>query len=73
MVPCKSTAEEVSFEWSHHRISLADSKVETKLHISITVIIDSEIKRVISPLTLDTASFLNYHHFFSGPGIFCCK
>ena len=20
MVPCKSTAEEVSFEWSHHRI-----------------------------------------------------
>ena len=29
MVPCKSTAEEVSFEWSHHRISSTDSKVRT--------------------------------------------
>ena len=27
MVPCKNTAEEVSFEWSHHRISTTDSKV----------------------------------------------
>ena len=27
--PCESTAEEVSFEWSHHRISSADSKVRT--------------------------------------------
>ena len=29
MAPCKSTAEEVSFEWSHHRISSTDSKVRT--------------------------------------------
>ena len=29
MVPCKSTAKEVSFEWSHHRISSTDSKVRT--------------------------------------------
>ena len=38
MVPCKSTAEEVSFEWSHHRISSPDSKVRTTrttLHVSI--------------------------------------
>ena len=28
MVPCKSTAEEVSFEWSHHRILSTDSKLE---------------------------------------------
>ena len=28
MVPCKSTAQEVSFEWSHHRISSPDSKLE---------------------------------------------
>ena len=27
MVPCKSTAEEVSFEWSHHRISSTGTKV----------------------------------------------
>ena len=35
MVPCKSTAEEVSFEWSHHRILFTDSKVRTTLHVSI--------------------------------------
>ena len=43
MVPCKSTAEEVSFEWSHHRISSTDSKVRTTLHVSI---IDSGRERV---------------------------
>ena len=31
MVPCKSTAEEASFKWSHRRILLTDSK-ETCLH-----------------------------------------
>ena len=36
MVPCKSSAYEVSFEWSHHRISSTDSKVRTTLHVSIT-------------------------------------
>ena len=36
MVPCKSTAEEVSFEWSHHKILSTDSKVRTTLHVSIT-------------------------------------
>ena len=36
MVPCKSTAKEVSFEWSHHRISSTDSKVRTTLHVSIS-------------------------------------
>ena len=35
MVPCKSTAKEVSFEWSHHRISSTDSKVRTTLHMSL--------------------------------------
>ena len=33
MVPCKSTAGEVSFEWPHHRISSTDSKVRTTLHV----------------------------------------
>jgi len=36
MVPCESTAEVVSFEWSHHRISSTDSKVRTTLNVSIT-------------------------------------
>ena len=31
MVPCKSTAEEVSFELSHHRILSTDLKVRTTL------------------------------------------
>ena len=31
IVLCESTSEEVSFEWSHHRISLTDSKVRSTL------------------------------------------
>ena len=45
MVPSKNTAKEVSFEWSHHRISSTDSKVRTTLHVCI---IDSGSKRVDS-------------------------
>ena len=36
MVLCVSTADEVSFEWSHHRISSTDLRVRTALHVSIT-------------------------------------
>ena len=43
MVPYKSTAEEVLFEWSHDRISSADSKVRTTVQVSI---IDSGSERV---------------------------
>ena len=39
MVQCKSAAKEVSFEWAHHRILSAESKVKTTLHVSI---IDSD-------------------------------
>ena len=35
MVPRKRTAKEVSFEWSHHRISSTELKVSTTLHVSI--------------------------------------
>ena len=45
MVPCKSTAEEVSFEWSHHGISSTDSKVRTTLHVSIVDSGNGRIKR----------------------------
>ena len=48
MAQCKSTAEEVSFEWSHQRILLIDSKVRTELHVFI---IDSESKRPVNPLS----------------------
>ena len=45
MVPCKINVEEVSFEWSHHRISLTDPKVRTTcaLHVSTN---DSGSERV---------------------------
>ena len=36
MVLCVSTAEEVSFEWSHRRILSTDLRVRTALHVSIT-------------------------------------
>ena len=51
MVPCKSTAEEVSFEWSHHRISSTDSKVRTTLHVSI---IYSGSERVVTECDRET-------------------
>ena len=54
MVPGKSTAEEVSFEWSHHRISSTDSKVRTTLHVSI---IDLGSDRLIYGMKLFSASY----------------
>ena len=38
MTPCENTAKEgkeVSFQWSHHRISSTDSKVGTSLYSEI--------------------------------------
>ena len=35
MASCESTGRERSFEWSHHRISCADSKVRLALQNSI--------------------------------------
>ena len=35
MAPCKSTAEAVSFQWSHHRILSTDLKVRATRHVSI--------------------------------------
>ena len=29
IAPCERTVEEVSFEWSHHRVSSTDPKVRT--------------------------------------------
>ena len=43
IVTCESTADEVSFEWSHHRISSTNTKVRTTLNVSIT---DSGSERV---------------------------
>ena len=35
MASCESTGRELSFEWSHHRITSADSKVRFALQNSI--------------------------------------
>ena len=43
MVPCKITAKEVSFEWSHHGISSTDSKVRAALCYTNTNKIPGEL------------------------------
>ena len=43
MAVCKSAAKEVLFEWSHKRILSTNSKVRTKLHVSIT---DSKSEKI---------------------------
>jgi len=53
IVPCESAAEEVSFEWSHHRILSTDSKVRTTINVSIT---DSGSERVKT----DTSAMFNH-------------
>ena len=74
MVPCKSTAEEVSFEWSHHRISSTDAKVITTLHVSIIDLESEEVNvlfglraasttRVSRECRLRTAFVLFLFHF----------
>ena len=35
MASCESTGRELSFEWSHHTVSSADSKVRVALQNSI--------------------------------------
>ena len=45
MEPCKSTAGEVSFEWSHRRISSTELKVRTALRVHVSII-DSRSKSV---------------------------
>ena len=45
---CESGGEDVSFEWSHHMISFADSKVRTTLHVSIIIMMSLGVKGLIS-------------------------
>ena len=46
MVPCKTTAEEVSFEWSHHRISSTDSKVKS-IHVFSLILRVSRLRATV--------------------------
>ena len=51
IVPCVSTGTELLFEWSHHRISAADSKVRVSLLNSIWRLIpyrNTALKLIIS-------------------------
>ena len=58
MVPCKSTAEGVSFEWSHHWILSTESKVRTTLYVFI---IDSgSVKGLINRLECVNTIFLMF-------------
>ena len=53
LVPCRYTAKEVSFEWSHHRISSTDSKFRTTPHVFI---IDFGSERVKKPYVIGITS-----------------
>ena len=35
MVPCEITAEEILFEWQHHRISFTNSKIGTTYSVNV--------------------------------------
>ena len=59
MVPCKSTAEEVSFEWSHCRILSTDSKVRTTLQL----LLYTGSNRVYSTCLMGLESSLNSKAF----------
>ena len=80
MVPCKSTAEEVSFEWSHNRILLTDSKIKTTLHVSITDSWSERIhKRKKKPFVLSSelpremlASRVTFKFLYSVAIVFKC-
>ena len=52
MIPCKCTAEEVSFEWSHHRISSTDSKVRTTLQCTCIHVTSIQLTLRMKELTL---------------------
>ena len=45
---CESTGREVSFEWSHHRISSTDSKVRVTLQNSIKHSGSERVKNVLA-------------------------
>ena len=62
-MPYKSTAEEVSFEWSHHKILSTDSKVRTALHVSI---IDSWSEMVNPLVTESNLSTQCVHVYVNG-------
>ena len=56
MLPCKSTAKEVSVQWPHQGISFTDLKVRTTVHVFIT---DSGSERVSKYIwTLYSNSFV---------------
>ena len=48
IAPCVSTGRELSFEWSHHRISSTDSKVRVTLQNSIKYSGSEKVKRTDS-------------------------
>ena len=47
-MPSESTAEEVSFEWPHHRISFTGAKVEATVEGSIIDSGNERVKRTAS-------------------------
>ena len=60
MVSCESTGRELSFEWSHHRISSTDSKVRVTLQNSIKHSGSERVNFLEDPLSI----VLQFHHIW---------
>ena len=64
IVPCVSTGRELSFEWSHHRISSTDSNVRATLQNSIKYSGSERVKKHYIPFNCCTCTVfeLRMHH-----------
>ena len=78
MLPCASTAEEVSLAWSHHRISLIDAQklvfpYKTNIYsgtasVKITFHLQVYAVKPLLTATSVTRSPRYYGHFLGSPG-----
>ena len=64
IAPCVSTGRELSFEWSHHRISSTDSNVRATLQNSIKYSGSERVKKHYIPFNCCTCTVfeLRMHH-----------
>ena len=64
IAPCVSTGRELSFEWSHHRISSTDSNVRATLQNSIKYFGSERVKKHYIPFNCCTCTVfeLRMHH-----------
>ena len=50
MVPCEITAEEILFEWQHHRISFTNSKIGPTYSVNVLFLALNSLMNVTESL-----------------------